>query len=837
MAELRFHGRESAQFPLYLNPNIWTVVGVDPTTAPLSAPRTNSTTWIWCSVANTGSQPINAVAVRFYVRDPSTVLTPGSGPPLGTSTVALLAGETKEVLCVTPWIPAWVNNGHECVVCELSASADPGVFPPDAPWDLNDRHVAQRNFQLVTAVSASLFTFSHIVVLGLANDSMARVTIRPGSEKVFHQTLQSVGLEERVTKNVTGSCRFGLLANYRCHNQLPEDPTNSAEIQVKLERNNQAGATAVVRGPSEGWSEGSAGLFYIEQLDNKGSLIGGSAVMVARPTERINIGAIKSLESAAAPVRRIPASIPFRPYSTHATIALMNVDGIFVANHGNQYIAVEPRNDSPDILRDLEMYVEGASDPNIPITSSVIPVLRPVEPNATFKSQFLADFSKATPGQTTLSFIIQNAAAGSFIRVVKKIFVTRIEYDKNTKNFFIPFPQGMMEIHLNIGILPGKTDNRTGNEGQCKCCCACQCGAQVGGNQVSVSPAFIKAATITWTPSPPYAGVHGPLPFNDPWNKVGLGIIAGILALLGGTSLLIDYALSHSGGGGGGSETKVEVSVGGTFDLAEPSIHCCDKVEVSSSSNTILQLVASGLFAAAGYAATLAIGSDEVDFFYRGQEQTAPNQHELTVSEFVSFEADYAETPSLGTPFRGNVKWNYSRNLDSGRTLQYQAENAYSNRHYLSKYAIHIDGHTNPNNHFNHYRAIRRPLTICTEFFDPNGKPFVGNRLYVTCLIWTDTGRTRFYELRDDGIHGRFLNFDPNTGNYCTEIFTSLDDPAGTWYVFVFAQNVNTVLDGTDQYTAAKTIGGFVLTPQLGMDFDTNAKPCELNHDAVITVT
>ena len=837
MAELRFHGRETAPFPLYLNPNIWTVVGADPTTAPLSAPHINSTTWIWCSVANTGSQPVAAVTVRFYVRNPSAVLTPGSGPPLGTSTVALLAGETKEVLCVTPWIPAWVNNGHECVVCELSASADPGVFPPDNPWDLNDRHVAQRNFQLVAAGSASRFSFSSIVVLGLANASVARVKIQPGSEKVFRQTLQSIGLEERVTKNVTGSCRFGLLANYRCHDKLPEDPTRSTEIQIKLERNNQGGATAVVREPSDGWTEGSAGLFFIEQLDNNGSLIGGSAMMVARLTERIHIGATDSPESAPELVQRIPASIPFRPYSTRADIALMNVDGIFVANYGSQYIGVEPRNDGPDVLTDLAMYIEGASDTNIPITSSVVPVLRPVEPNATFKSQFLADFSNATPGQTILSFIIQNAAAGTFIRVIKKIFVTRIKYDKNTKNFFIPFPQGMMKIHLNTGILPGKTGNGTGSEGQCKCCYACQGGAHVGGNQVSVGPAFIKVATIAWTPSPPYAGVHGPLPFNDPWNKIALGILAGILALLGGTFLLIDYAVSHSGGGGGGSETRVEVSVGGTFDASEPSVHCCDKVKVSSSTNTVLQAVASGFFAAAGAAATFAIASDEVDFFYRGQEQTAPNENELTMSELVSFEADYAETPSLGTPFGGTVKWNYSRNLDSGRTLRYETENAYNNPHYLSKYTIQIDGHADPNNHFNHYRAIRRPLTVCAQFFDPNGKPFVGNRLYVTCLIWTDTGRTRFYELRDDGIHDRFLNFDPNTGNYCTEIFTSLDDPAGTWYVFVFAQNVNTVLDGTDQYTAAKTIGGFVLTPQLAMNFDADAKPCELNHDAVITVT
>ena len=60
------------------------------------------------------------------------------------------------MLCVNPWSPTWVNNGHECVVCELSTTADPGVFPLDAPWNLNDRHVAQRNFQVIAAGSFQL---------------------------------------------------------------------------------------------------------------------------------------------------------------------------------------------------------------------------------------------------------------------------------------------------------------------------------------------------------------------------------------------------------------------------------------------------------------------------------------------------------------------------------------------------------------------------------------------------------------------------------------------------------------------------------------------------------
>jgi hypothetical protein len=39
-----------------------------------------------------------------------------------------------------------------------------------------------------------------------------------------------------------------------------------------------------------------------------------------------------------------------------------------------------------------------------------------------------------------------------------------------------------------------------------------------------------------------------------------------------------------------------------------------------------------------------------------------------------------------------------------------------------------------------------------------------------------------------------------------------------------------------DPFEAAKTIGGFVLTPQLKLEFDGNGRPCELAHDAVVVV-
>ena len=59
------------------------------------------------------------------------------------------------------------------------------------------------------------------------------------------------------------------------------------------------------------------------------------------------------------------------------------------------------------------------------------------------------------------------------------------------------------------------------------------------------------------------------------------------------------------------------------------------------------------------------------------------------------------------------------------------------------------------------------------------------------------------------------------------------EDRPGDWYLFVVAQDVNTVKEGTPPLDAAKIIGGAILTSQLKAAFDA---PCMLKHDWVIHV-
>jgi len=74
--------------------------------------------------------------------------------------VSIDGGQTADALCLTPWVPIFVNNGHECILAE--AYHDPLDPLPGTP-DFNvptDRHVAQRNLSVVQTLAARSFQFA-----------------------------------------------------------------------------------------------------------------------------------------------------------------------------------------------------------------------------------------------------------------------------------------------------------------------------------------------------------------------------------------------------------------------------------------------------------------------------------------------------------------------------------------------------------------------------------------------------------------------------------------------------------------------------------------------------
>ena len=140
--------------PWYLSPDIWVVPGDDPDGTP-GIPAAGEGSYVWARVHNTGTVEVENVEVDFYWGNPATTLTPGSCTLIGSSFVSPPPGDA-EVLCVSQWVPSWVNNGHECLIVQL---IEPGSTPPSPAVPFNpqsDPQCAQHNLSLLASTGTMM---------------------------------------------------------------------------------------------------------------------------------------------------------------------------------------------------------------------------------------------------------------------------------------------------------------------------------------------------------------------------------------------------------------------------------------------------------------------------------------------------------------------------------------------------------------------------------------------------------------------------------------------------------------------------------------------------------
>lgn len=133
------------------SPDIWVVPGNNPNGSP-GQPVAGQPNFLWGRAHNAGDQPALGARVNFYWSNPATGVIRSNSTLVGTSFVDLYSGETKEVLCVIPWVPVVVNDGHECVVAEVVHAGDPLPFPIPDPFDPPMyRQVAQKNLTVLVS--------------------------------------------------------------------------------------------------------------------------------------------------------------------------------------------------------------------------------------------------------------------------------------------------------------------------------------------------------------------------------------------------------------------------------------------------------------------------------------------------------------------------------------------------------------------------------------------------------------------------------------------------------------------------------------------------------------
>ncbi len=134
------------------SPDVWVVSSLG-----INQPVPGETNQVYARVTNYGLQQANGVVVKFWWVNPSLAISEASANLIGIAFVNIASLRTVVVPCPAPWIPIEENGGHECLLAEAYV---PGADPLTTPMDpVADRHVGQKNEQLVTAGAGQAFRF------------------------------------------------------------------------------------------------------------------------------------------------------------------------------------------------------------------------------------------------------------------------------------------------------------------------------------------------------------------------------------------------------------------------------------------------------------------------------------------------------------------------------------------------------------------------------------------------------------------------------------------------------------------------------------------------------
>jgi hypothetical protein len=161
------------------SPDIFVLPNVDAAVAPLMPPQlglsaiAGAPNTLYAHIWNLGKSPAYRVRVEFYWFNPSLGISRADSNLVGAAYVDLgdrfthfpdwkqidrsygsfmSRGAHAIVRCPVTWTPAFVNNGHECLVVRaFEQFKDP--LSPDHFSAAADRHVAQRNIAVVMNAS------------------------------------------------------------------------------------------------------------------------------------------------------------------------------------------------------------------------------------------------------------------------------------------------------------------------------------------------------------------------------------------------------------------------------------------------------------------------------------------------------------------------------------------------------------------------------------------------------------------------------------------------------------------------------------------------------------
>lgn len=497
-----------------------------------------------------------------------------------------------------------------------------------------------------------------------------------------------------------------------------------------------------------------------------------------------------------------PMDIKRRPFSVEPYTKIMLPDGIFDTALKLQRITCYYTNTSAATLDNVTIYLEGIGDPGIvPAAQSYF--FDHIPAGASVRVSWLADFEFGSPGKKIVSFIAQ-AAGMALVRTIKQIFVSQTTQDPVTGEYSCTVEEGTLKVGK-LGVIGPRDKWQPCSERYKEC-------------RPTQGPWVPSEMSMAFYPNPAYPGIHGDLPFSDPWWKILAWIVAAIAAIVA----IVAAAMGEGTAG---------TAVGGTFDETTGDIDCCtpEPGGIPGDDGLTVAGVASVIATAA-----VAVGlSDAADPWWRGQEATPPKPAELTTAETVDVKFSYPEdVMAAGKPYPVHVGWGYRR-ITSGNTYSYDVDETQIN--------IHVNGGIEVEVPALHH-AFAAPLLVKARFKREDGKPFSGPDLYAFALLRSpDDGMYFLIDLLDDGIvPDKKANDGTYTGSINLEaayrvLLKNKLKLEGRWKVYVFAQDVNDAMPDMKPEIAAQHIGGFMVASALQITFDPTL-PCPLEAQATVDV-
>lgn len=259
--------------PSWMNPNVWAGdVSGNPVT-----PTVGKACYIWASVANTGDEDAN-VTVQFYWLNTSLTLNYGNANVVGIGAGFVSAGGSQNIVCNTPWIPVYVNGGHECLVAVCGALVDPP--PPTQSNNIVDASDAQTAMHNLTVVQPSKDTSQIVYKFSLASSNTARpgegiVQARRVPLQDYQGALQQKGLTS--LPDEAGDAQSFYISHSDQSRTSDGLPINLG-TQFAVAPNTDHDLALVVNLPPSP-VQGSAALYFIEYLE-QGKTVGGVGVIV-----------------------------------------------------------------------------------------------------------------------------------------------------------------------------------------------------------------------------------------------------------------------------------------------------------------------------------------------------------------------------------------------------------------------------------------------------------------------------------------------------------------------------------------------------------------------------